>query len=315
MDIRTLVKSGHSSLVVALPREWIISNKLQSGDKIFIRDENNDLVISNEIKKKETDRGEIVIDIDNKCDRIISRELVAAYINSYNYVIIKGKTLKQKIKFVKSMISGLIALEVVDESSQRLVAKNFLNLHDNELKLLIRRMDNIVRSMICDLKDSMNDNTLIENLVERDKEINKINFLVFKILKAVQNDKTVLRSVNISEHDILKYWEMNGCLEKIGDRIKHIAGMIPELEKKRQGEFIGLIRDLENFYIDSMVAFYEDSIDKTHLIINQKEEIGKKIHEFASHKSIACSKIAINAFNLNGNINDIGRMVRYISHD
>jgi len=311
MEIRTLVKSGRSSLVVAIPRDWIKSNRLKSGDRVFINEENNDLVISNEMKKKENNRSEIVIDIDDKCDRIISRELVAAYINNYSYVIIKGKTLKQKIKDVKSMISGLIALEVVDESSQHLVAKNFLNIYDNELKLLIRRMDNIIRSMISDVKESVKDNSLIENIVERDKEINKINFMVFKVLKAVQNDKSLLRAVGISEPDILRFWEINGCLEKIGDRVKHIARTIPDLENKSKPEFMQLVSNLEKFYIDSMVSFYEDSVAKTDLTINKKDEIGKKIQDFASHKCVACSKIAVNAFNLNGHINDIGRMVRY----
>jgi phosphate uptake regulator len=315
MEVRKLVKSGYSSLVVALPHAWIQDHGLKGGDNIFIDELNESLIISREYRKKDNVKKEIVIEIDDKSDRIVSRELVSAYINNYTYVLLKGKTIKQRAKQVKEMISGLIALELIDESSQKIVAKNFMNIEDSELKLLMRRMDNIIRSMIIDLKESLKDNSLVENIILRDREINKLNFLIFKILKLAQSDKGVLHAVGISQKDTLKYWELNGCLEKIGDRVKYIAKSVPELEKKRHPELLELLKMLEAFYVDSMVAFYEDSVEKTNAIIERQETIGKRINEFSLHKNLASSKIAVNAFNLNGLINDIGRMVRYISHD
>jgi phosphate uptake regulator len=313
MNARKLVKSGYSSLVVAVPKEWVEKNKLKHGDHVFIDEENNNLIIKKEYKEKQNDRRDKLIDIDGRSDRVIYREIASAYLNDYQHVTIRGKSLRDRVKNIKTMISEMIALEVVDESSEKIVAKNFLNIYDTDINLLIRRMDNIVRSMILDAKEAIKDASLVENIIERDKEVNKSNYLISKILKTALNDKDILYKLGIKERDILKYWEINNALEKIGDRIKHIARFIMEINPGCKKRLSDLLSHIEEFYVASMTAFYKESVKMSDDICGQKEAIGQEIHEFASHKCITCSKIAINAFNMNGHINDIGRAVRYLT--
>ena len=317
MDVNTrkLVKSGYSSLVVALPKDWIQKNKLSHKDEIYVTEQDNKLIIQAEYKKKTKEKREKVVEVDGVVNRILMREIISGYVNDYDYIIIKGKTIRERGKEIKSLISGLIALEVVDESSEKILAKNFLNINDTNLPLLIRRMDNIVRSMLLDLKEAMKDNSIVRNIIERDVEINKLNYLITKVLKAAYKDSSILEFIGIKSSDILQYWEINSALEKVGDRVKHIAGFIPEIGDTCKKKFIELLDKIIDYYEKSMKAFYTSSIKLADEISIMKELLGQDINKYASHKCINCSKIAINAFNINGHINDISRIVRYVIND
>src|SRR3989338_8302561 len=65
MDIRKLVKSGHSSLVAALPRSWILRNKLKQGDLIYISQDQDKIIIETEIKREAPKKKEIIITTEN----------------------------------------------------------------------------------------------------------------------------------------------------------------------------------------------------------------------------------------------------------
>ena len=58
MNTRRLVKSGNSSLVVSLPKDWIEKNNLHNKDEIFLFEQDNTLVIHNEYKQKSTEKKE-----------------------------------------------------------------------------------------------------------------------------------------------------------------------------------------------------------------------------------------------------------------
>lgn len=315
MEVRKLVKSGNSSIVVSLPKAWVEENKLKQGDKVFIEESKESLILKKEYKQKQAEKKEKVVNIDGKSDRIIGREIVSGYINNYQHIIFKGKALNEKSQMIKKFVSELVALEVIDDSSERIVARNFLNIYDTELDVVLRRMDNIVRSMLIDMIEAVGNPTIVQNIVDRDKEVNKLNFLIAKILKAAHNDKDVAHAINIDDSQLLKYWEINIAIEKIGDRVKHMSTSIEGVQKSSHRLLKSLFQDLLEFYKSAMKTFYNNSIREADEVSEAKFTIGDKINEFASHKCVACAQIAINAFNLNGHINDISRIVRYVAND
>ena len=313
MHIRKLVKSGHSSLVVAVPIGWIKNNKLKAGDLLYIKEDIGNLLISPESKEKTKEKKEIVINVDGKNSVVVDHEITTAYLNNFHMIIIKGKELNKFSKSVKIRITQLVALELIEESSERIVARNFLNMYDIDLKALVRRMDNIIRSMITDTKESVYNNELVNNIVERDLEVNRLSFLVFKILKAANSDDSILKSIKITKLGILRYWELTMNLEKIGDRVKNIVAIVPELDKKYKKSFLKLFYDIEEIYRDIMKAFYILSVETSDLVSIRRKEIILDIHKYIKkNDSTVCSQIAINAFNMITNINEISKIIRFL---
>ena len=313
MHVRKLVKSGYTSLVIAIPKEWIDRNKLMPGDLVYINEEANDLRIKIDYKEKKSASKEKVISIDGKGDHTIMREIAAAYLNNYDFIIIKGAELKKNIKQVKKCISDLVALELVDESSDRIVAKSFLNLHDTDIKVLVKRIDNIIRSMILDSKEVYSDASLVNAIHDRDEEVNRLTFMVSKILKSAYNDKSILSALHFEEMDILRYWELNGSLEKIGDRIKNIAEIAISLKQAQRKCFLELFSHIESLFKEAMKSFYEKSSELSDEVSVKRKKLLAEIKNYINESNSAlCSQIAVNAYNMTAHINDISRIARYL---
>jgi len=314
MQIRKLVKSGHASLVIAVPKPWITRNKLKQGDLLYIEEQGNKLSIDTEFKNNIIEKNEIVINVENKVPEIIKREIIAAYLDNYYQIIVKGKDLKKNLKFVKKVISDLVAFELIEESSERIVANSFLNITDIDLNVLIRRIDNIIRSTFIDIKSVHNDPDLAKTIIDRDNEVNRLNFLVTRILKSAYHDNSLLGILEISEIRILQFWEINGQLEKIGDRLKYIVELLLKLTLTEVKQFQDIFYRLETFYIKGLKSFYSHSSKLSDEISTQRFKIIEDITKFASKsKSIEVSQISINLYNVITRINDIGRIVRYIN--
>jgi phosphate uptake regulator len=313
MQVRKLVKSGYSSLVMAVPKEWVTKNKLKAGDLIYVDDEKEDLRISSKHKQEQQEKKEFVINVDGKNPRIIDYELNEAYLNNYYHIIIKGKDLPKVAKKVKETIVSLIALELIEESSEKIIARSFLNMYDVDLKSITRRMDNIIRSMIIDTKDCVKNTSLVENINNRDYEVNRLTFLVFKILKTAHVDKKILKSIDIQEMDVLKYWELTTHLEKIGDRVKSIARIIPKLNHPHQKKFIKLLIDIEGLYKNTMKAFYNNDKDLSDSVSIKRIHIIDEVKEYAKGNCNYCSRASIHGYNMISHINDIARTLRFLS--
>jgi phosphate uptake regulator len=311
MEVRKLVKSGYASLVIAVPKAWLTKNKLKAGNLIYIKEEKNKLIIGAESKPSQAISNEITIDIDGKDPSLIPYDVISAYLNNVKYIVIKGKQLSKVVGIVKKSLSDLIALELIDESRERIVARNFLNLDDIDLKVLIRRMDNIIRSMIIDTKEGINHPDMVPMIVSRDKEINRLSFLVYKILKTAFLDKSLLDKLQIEELDILRYWQVNIHLEKIGDCIKHMVNIVGKMKPTQKEKFVELFVKIEDLYKVCMKAFYEFSITESNLVIQKKRKLLLEIEQYVeSCNSAICSEVAINAYNMTGNVNSIARLIR-----
>jgi phosphate uptake regulator len=314
MQVRKLVKSGESSLVTAIPQDWLKKNKLKAGDLVYFNDQNNSLVLQAEEKEEKAPSQEIVINIDGKEEKTIYRDINAAYLDNYDFVIIKGKEITKRSKKIKSFISDLVALEVMEESTDKIVAKNFLNIKDLDIKLLIRRMDNITRSMIIDLKQAITDKEIGESVVARDLDVNRVNFLVLKILKVANKNKSLFNYIGIAESDLLMYWDLNVHLEKIADRVKNMATLVQPLNKKEAEEFLEIFNKIDDMYKEGMTAFYENSTKKSDDVWAKRISIGNALQKYLkTNPTFYEAQLAINCFTMISYINDIGRIVRYHS--
>jgi phosphate uptake regulator len=312
MQIRKLVKSGHTSLVVAVPSDWIKKNKLKAGDMLYIKEDRDQLCISTDVKDQPREKCSTVINVDGKDSRRIMYEISAAYMDNFHLITLKGKELIKKSKDIKKYITNLVALELLEESSEKIVARSFLNVGEADPKAIIRRMDNIVRSMITDTKDVWGNPDLAECIVDRDKEVNRLNILIYKLMKYAYRHKDVTRLWGLDEMEIMRYWEVNICLEKIGDRIKNIAILVPQM-KKHKKLALDILAKVETLYQEIMKSFYKNSFDHAADISSKRHDLVDEVQKnMIDNNCVICSQVGINFFIMIANINNISRAVRYL---
>jgi len=204
---------------------------------------------------------------------------------------------------------------VVEEEAKKITARSFLNIHDIDLQVLMRRMDNIVRSMIADTK-FVDDKELLLAIGDRDRELNKLHYVVIKILKSAQARRDVQESLNLERLNIMKYWELNMMLEKIGDRIKYIASEVSGLKKSEHGDFLSLFTEISAFYVEVMNAFYSNSTKDAIEASIKREALMKKIEDYdKKSQSASSTRLTIDIFNMLSHIGDITKIVTFIQDE
>ena len=120
VEKRKIQKTGSSSYIVTLPKEWIDMMGLKSGDYVLIYEHEGNLIITSPKAEARQLSGEIHIkeDIDNQ---EIFRVLVAMYLAGYDNIAVTFSSnipnLARRISELKNMARiKLAGIEVVDET-------------------------------------------------------------------------------------------------------------------------------------------------------------------------------------------------------
>ena len=282
MEYRKIISFGKSSFVVSLPKTWVRQNKLQKGDLIYFDEQNNDLLLQPKKDERENLEKEITIFIDGKDIRRVQREIIAAYIQNYKTIILQGDEVKEKAKILQSFIQNLVALEILEQDSKKIVAKDFLNINDISLTQIIRKMDVITKSM---LKDCINmfkeDNS--DNIHLRDHDVNKFRFLIYRITWfATEGNSMILKKLNASYRDIFNYWWLAYTIESVADHVKRIARLMKEtkLPLKEQKAFEGLLSSVDELYSNLMKSYYTKNHDEAHELLQNRFILMSQCDEF-----------------------------------
>jgi phosphate uptake regulator len=311
MHIRKLVKAGQASFTVALPKEWIKSNKLEKGASIYIKEiSHNELAISTELKDEKIETKEISIDIENKSLGTVHRELTSAYINNYGTINIMGKEVYKHIVELRKILNDFVALEITEQTSSKIVAKDMLDLKEVSIDKSIRRMDIIVRSMFKDLMDPKKD--MLDSINFRDSDVNRLYFLLFKIVKSALVNLSVAKVVGVKNNvDSLSLWYFMVNIEGISDNIKEIFSLTLDLEKEDCfNDLQKLCKETETSYLEVMKAYYDDKKLEADLVASKRQHMFETFTDFSEKNNNPKSiRIIENLKEIENHICNIARIV------
>ena len=285
---RRLIKFGNSSFVISIPKEWIERNNLKKGDLIFLQEgDMNEMILFPKEKKVFSDNKTLDIDVSDKNNDDLRREITSAYINNFNLINIKGKDLKQRMNQLKEIIQPLTGLEILEQSPKEIIIKDFLDVDTISPKKMIRRIDNTIREIFEELKIAMKEkntikNEVVDEIIAGDKSINKLYFLVLKLVKIGTNNKDIMKSfgMNYDELSAVQGFAMN--LEYIGDDLKRIARFLTKvkLSDRQKYHFDNTFSSIEKSFIDIMTAYHQGQPVLAREVLGRKHSIIKEIEKF-----------------------------------
>ena len=287
METRKIIQFGRNSFVISLPKRWVTKNSLSKGNILYLKERNSSLVISKGEQENKRGAREIVITVDNKSIEEVKTEIVSAYLTNYNIIILKGENIGKQPVIYKEVFSLLPGIEIFEMTSQKLVANDILDELSVDVDNLIRRIDIIVKSMIQDVKLCLDEDKYCV-IYDRDKDINRLVFLAYRVLRDALSDSSKSDTMKLSNLRILELWHIVMRLEKIGDQSKRIARHLrnmPHKEKLRKS-MKELIERAEKRYYTVMKAFYSNDARKALSIsVTTKSDI-EAINKFCESNSI-----------------------------
>lgn len=217
-EFRKLMAFGNSSFVVSVPKDWVEKNRLKKGDVLVVDERPNELTFASKDSSERRQVREAAISAAGKGIQEIKTEITALYIN--NFDVITVTEVGAAAKDVKNIFHGLVGMEIVDETTTKVVAKDMLDIKEVSMSNVVRRVDIILRSM---LEDSVGfSGAEAESVYERDKEVNRLTLLGFRTARAAANNPRLLRLFETTYWNIMVSKQILSHLERFGDQIKRI---------------------------------------------------------------------------------------------
>ncbi len=283
MDYRKLISFGKSSYVVSLPKSWVRQHNLRKGDLIYFDEADNLLVLHPRESGQSEEEKEMTISVDNKEPIQIQRELNSAYINNYKTIILKGKEIKQKADQIHSIIQNLIALEVMEQTADKILARDFLDMRDISVANLVRKMDTMVRAMMYDGIHTFTEDNC-ENIAHRDKDVNRLSYLLFRVVKqGLRNQVFMQKKHSLDAVQLMNYYWIGTYLEAVADEVKRVARymrLIEKMPEKEKREFEKIYEQVRENYESVMKAHYTHDIALAHSLANAKRPLLRTCEEF-----------------------------------
>lgn len=175
-----------------------------------------------------------------------------------------------------------MSLEILEQTTDKIVVKDFLNFEDISLDSIAKRVDNIVRVMIEDCFRAL-DEDLADNLQQRDSLINRFYFLSYRIIRSGLSDVTVRNRLGMSSVSLLEHWQLMQSLESIGDQCKNIARDFYALQlrkKEKREEVLALFKEIQELYCDVLKAYYAKNKEAAHTIRERSKVLVAKIDRY-----------------------------------
>jgi len=298
VEKRKIQKTGSSSYIVTLPKEWIDSMGLKSGDYVLIYEHEGKLVITPPKLELGVLSGEIKVlkPVDNEQ---IFRILVAMYLSGYSNITI---TFNQTIPDLAKRLSDLknrariklAGVEVVDETYNSVVMKILLDLKELPLIRATRRLHLIVNNMLKDALEAFknNDRGLAEAVLQRDDEADRFHFMIVRQLALALLDIRVMHELGISNPvEAINYRIVARNLERIADHAVNIARRTfhrPQ-ECVLCEETYNLGMRIANLFNRAMDGLYKLSRQQSEEVIREAYDIVSEIEDTLLNKILVGS--------------------------
>ncbi len=274
MESRKLIQFGKSSLIVSMPRTWIDRNKLNKGDEVYLDVKSDELCIYPKKLSHAEQPKEITIIVTDKDSRMLEREIKTAYINNCNIITFVGDDIKLKTKEIRTIIQDLIAIEIMEQTPTKIVARDFLNMSQLSIEGLIRKMDIVIRDMMSDVK-KVTKQEHYDNVVHQDDDVNRLSYLAFRVIRSALKNPLLAKSMEMDELTLLDSYRLGEYLEKIADECKRIARFLVnvKLPEKEKEDLLMIFTKLEKIYFEAMKSYYTKNTDSAFKYAATKKQI------------------------------------------
>jgi len=203
--------------LISLPKRWVAENGLRKGSQVgLLRLDNATLLVDPNPLERPRQRS---IQVEMSDD--IGRRLTAFYLSGYDRVMVKSKTTITSAQkdTIRAAASRLAGMEVINETSDSLLLVNLVIPVDLSVEDVMRRMHQIGNSMLVDATAALSrgDHGMAENVVARDDALDRLYFLVIRLLRSAVADMRRAEKMGVLPAQCLDLRFAASMMEKIGD--------------------------------------------------------------------------------------------------
>ena len=298
---RRLQRIG-SSILVSLPKEWVVANKLDKSSQVEIETTQNNLSITTQQSRKPTKEVEILYPL-SKEDSVVAN-ITGAYLLGYDLIRIKGKStisIKDR-ENIRASMRSLVGIEIIDEDAKTITTQILLDESSVNPQKILKRMSSIAQGMFIDVLDMLQNTDQLASVVDRDSEINRQYFLLVRLIRSAIVDKRLAATFNLADMDILDYRLAANIIENAGDTIVDITNTISKsmafktMAKSHFNLIYDIAKDIEEIQTKSVDAFVSNDRTLAITTIQHHKKLLKKMQDARIPKGRALKETEILPF-------------------
>lgn len=289
MEARKVYVSGGSTYVISLPKKWVKKTNLKPGDSLVVTEHGSSLQIETSVIEKEPRTKEIKISHITSSEAL-ERIIIAFYLVGYDTIRIRLDR-KDHLAYresIRNILDYLIGVEIVEDTNEAMTLEIMLDYKRMSTIQILQRMFSIDRSMLLDLGKSLKnmDIGLAGDIIIREKEIDRLYFLVVRQLKSAVEYQQIAEKLGIeNQRDCLGYRIVVKVLERIADHIENIAKSyikLFEVQKEMQlNDFIGLSGNVVAIFEKSVQALFSRSGEVAETVFHELKKLEKSQSEIS----------------------------------
>ncbi|MEM2906580.1 MAG: phosphate uptake regulator PhoU [Candidatus Odinarchaeota archaeon] len=263
--MRKIQKTGGSTYLISLPKEWISRLGLKQGDHLaIIEKKDGTIVLDPRYDEKEKLKEAVIVPNTN-----ITIDITAKYLSGYDIIKIKSPNrisseLRDTIIKTKER---LIGIEIVEESANEITLNCLISPDIVPLEKTLKRIHLLTLRMHEEAVKSFleKDVELAKNVIERDDEVDKLYFLFVREIRSALQDPRLADKIGVTPIKCLDYRMIVKSLENIGDAAVKIASKTLELNdnkltKVMYQHIINLSQHISGLQEESMQALLKEDL-------------------------------------------------------
>ena len=231
METRKVQVTGGSTYTVSLPKQWATDNDVSAGSIVEFHSEEDFLLLS---PQDEDERTKGTLDVSGLTERAeLTRAVMTMYVSGFDIIELEAPriTATQR-RIVRNATQGLVGLEVIEETGERVVLQDLLDSSELSVHNAITRMRLVSLTMSADAVAALveNDADLAQDVMERDDDVDRLWYMVSRVFRTVLRDPTTASEIGFPRETVFDYQSAARQLERIADHATKIAGIASEVE-------------------------------------------------------------------------------------
>jgi phosphate uptake regulator len=232
MDIRRVQRTSDGTFFVTLPKSWVTLHAVERGSLLtFAEGKDSKLTLGLYSEQEKSSRS-----IALSPSPTLEREIEEKYLLGYDLIQIESKDVMDShlVDNAKAIVKKLVGLEIVEEDARKIVIQCLIEPSLLAPERVIRRLHSITRAMAQDAVSAFvdGDAKLAVTVVERDEQVDRLYFLLVRMVRAALTDLSTAERIHASPVDCLDYRLLSSLIEHFGDYAASIAQNVPE-DKRR----------------------------------------------------------------------------------
>jgi phosphate uptake regulator len=231
METRKVQVTGGSTYTVSLPKTWATENGVSGGSVVEFYPEDDALLLT---PRREDEKTEGTLDITTLEGEELTRAVITMYVSGFDVITLEtARVTADQRRTIREAAQGLVGLEVIGETSERVRLQDLLDSSELSLHSAITRMRLVATTMLGDAVTALvdDDDDLATDVVQRDDDVDRLWAMVSRVFRSVLRDPGAAAEIGQNRESCFDYHSSARQLERIADHSAKIAHHSLELER------------------------------------------------------------------------------------